>query len=290
MKKLILLTTIISGWLLWSCNDIEKKTISNEEAVTLLTESVTAYNLFASTQEEAFRYSEESENSLKSASMANEDYPQITIEPFDLNIWPKTITIDYGSENIEGIDGRMRRGILIISASNFASANNATWVITFDEYYQDDYKIDGTQTVQNKGLNSSNHHEYSCKIEDGVITSPNGKEFYFEQQTNREWIAGYDTHLFLTGNTEDFCDDEYLISGTHSGISSDGYLYEMSTKQDLHTNVCCRWIMEGILSVTLPDNDLSCEINYHPATETGELCNNQAAFTIMGEQIPITLP
>ncbi|MCK3682507.1 hypothetical protein [Maribellus sp. YY47] len=290
MKKLILLTILISTSLLWSCKDIEKKTISNEEATTLLTESITAYALFSSTQQQAFRYSEESENLLKSASGSNVEYPRISVEPLDLTTWPKTITINYGSENLEGIDGRMRRGSIVISAGNFASVDNASWVITFDDFYQDNYKIEGTQTVQNKGLNSNNHPEYSCKIEDGVITSPDGRVFHFEQQTTREWIAGSDTHLYTSGNAEDFCDDEYLISGTHKGVSSHGYLYEMSTKQNLHTNVCCRWIMEGILSVTLPDNDLKCEINFHPSAEADDLCNNQALFKIMGEQLTITLP
>ena len=290
MQKRIFLATLITGWLLWSCNDIEKKTISNEEAVTLLTESVTAYDLFSSIQDEAFQRGDVVENSLKSATKQNDTYPRLKVEPSDLTTWPKTITINYGSEEIEGIDQRMRKGSIIINASNFASLPNASWEITFDEYYQDGYKIEGTQTIQNKGLNSSNHPEYSCKVEDGAITSPDGKQFRFEQQTTREWISGYDTHLVLSGDTEDFCDDEYLISGSHSGISSHGYLYEMSTKQDLHVNVCCRWIMEGILSVTLPDNDLNCQINYHPSSETGDLCNNQAVFTIFEDQTPITLP
>ncbi|MFV0589791.1 MAG: hypothetical protein ACK5M7_00265 [Draconibacterium sp.] len=289
MKNLIFLTTIFLTTLLWSCNDIEKKTISNEETETLLTEAVTAFDLFSSMQEEAFRSSEQVEDSLKSASIVNVNYPTISIDPLDLTSWPKTIRINYGPEYIQGVDGRMRKGAIVISASNFASKVNATWIITSDDYVQDGYEIEGTQTAQYKGLNANNHPEYSCKIEDGTITSSTGKKFTFNQTTSREWIAGYDTHFLLTGNTEDYCDDEYLISGTHSGKSSDGYTYEMSTQQDLHTNVCCRWIMEGLLTVNLPNYDLSCQIDYRPSSETGDLCNNQAVFTIFGEQIPITL-
>jgi len=260
-------------------------------AQTLLTEAATAYNIYAKTQEEATKTVFDVENALntKSGQIISENYPLISIVPFNLTDWPKIITIDYGPENILGVDGRYRRGVLIITANNFSNVENTEWSISFDDYYQNDYKVEGMQTIKYTGLNNSGNPEYECSIADGMVTSPAGKVFYFEQQTTREWIIGYDTHYATTGNIDDLCDDEYLISGTHSGTSSDGYSYTMSTTEPIRLNVCCKWIMDGILTINLPDYNLNCEIDYRPDEETGEMCNNQAIFKIFGATYPFTM-
>lgn len=274
-----------------ACEITEKsKTINNDEAQTLLVEAVTAFSIYSKTQDEVAKAAIDTENLLKSTEMETGEYPQITIEPFNLIDWPKTITINYGVENHLGLDGRYRRGELVITANNFAHITNAVWDINFSDFYQNDHKVEGTQSIKYKGLNANNNPEYSCVISDGIITSPTGKVFYFEQQTNREWIAGDDTHFVLTGESADLCDDEYLISGIHSGVSSDGYSYSMTADEDpLHVNVCCKWVMDGKLQIELPDNNLECAIDFRNGAETGEMCNNVAAFTIFGVTYPIIM-
>lgn len=290
MKNIVAAVTALLILIMSSCNDINKKTMDNAEAQTLLTEAVVAYNIYSNTQEDATRTGLTLENSLKSGLLTSMEYPQVTVQPSDLTSWPKTITVNYGEENVTGVDGHNRRGIMVITAQNFPTIENASWVVTFDEYYFDDNKVEGTQTVKYTGANENGHPEYQCTLTDGIITTTEEKTFRFEQQTLREWISGYDTHYVLTGNQEDLCDDEYQITGTHSGVSSDGYTYTMSTSEPLLVNVCCKWIMEGKLQVNLNDAELNCEIDYHPATESGDLCNNQAVFTIFGVTVPITLP
>lgn len=262
--------------------------MDTSNAQTLLTEAVTAYSLFSNTQEEATRTGMQLE-SFKSAQIHTQDYPQITVEPNDPLSWPKTISVDYGPENVSGIDGRARRGVMIIVVQNFPGVENASWEVSFDEYYIDDYKIDGTQTITYKGVNASEHPEYNCTVTSGEITSPEGKSFLFEQNTTREWINGYDTHYVLTKNIDDLCDDDYLITGEHSGVSSEGYTYTMSTKEALQVNVCCQWIMDGKMIVELQDAELNCEIDYRPGNDTGDMCNNLATFNIFGNTIPVSL-
>ena len=290
MKKIVIPVITLLSFILSACNDVNQKTMNDGEAQTLLTEAVIAYNIFSTSQEEATRTALQVENSLKSGLITSTDYPQITVNTSDLTTWPKTIKLDYGPENITGIDGHERRGVMIITAQNFPSVENAVWIINFDEYYADDNKVEGTQTIKYRGTNANDHPEYTCTLTDGVITTPENKKFYFEQQTTREWISGYDTQFALTGNQEDLCDDDYVITGTHGGISSDGYTYTMSTTEPLKVNVCCKWIEDGKLTVELDDAELNCEIDYHTGAETGSLCNDQATFTIFGVTLPITLP
>lgn len=272
-----------------ACNEVDERIITAEEATVLVTEAATAYSIYASTQEEGTTAGFQSENMVKSAKTTSEDYPLISIEPLNLTSWPKTITVDYGPENITGLDNHQRRGKLVISADNFPSVNGAEWEITFDNFYHDNYKVEGMQTITYNGPNDSEHPVYTCTVGDGAITAPNGKKFYFEQHTQREWINGYDTHAVISGETADFCDDEYQITGTHGGKSSDGYTYSMSTSTPLIVGTCCRWIKEGVLFIGLDDNELSCEIDYRPANDTGDACNNMASITVFGETFEISL-
>ena len=276
--------------LISACDEVDKRTITSEEATVLVVEAATAYSIYASTQEEGTTAGFQSEDLLKSAKTTSQDYPQISIEPLDLTTWPKIITVDYGPENITGLDNHQRRGKLIITADNFPGVSGAEWEITFDDFYHDDYKVEGLQTISYNGPNASEHPVYTCSVNDGVIISPDGKRFYFEQQTLREWVNGYDTHAITSGETADFCDDEFQITGTHSGTSSDGYAYTMSTSTPLMVTNCCRWIQEGVLFIGLDDYDLSCEIDYRPESDTGDACNNLTSVTVFGETFEVNLP
>jgi hypothetical protein len=284
MKNTFVVGTLLLFLILSACKEVDQKTITTDEATVLVSEAATAYSIFASTQEEGTTAGFKSENMMKSAKTDADDYPNISIEPFDLETWPKTITVDYGPENVTGLDNHQRRGILLITADNFPGVTGAEWEITFDDFYQDNYKVEGVQTITYTGPNTSEHPLYTCTVSDGVITSTDDKKFYFEQQTKREWITGYDTPL-------NFCDDNYEITGTQSGKSSDGYTYTMSASTPLVVGTCCHWIKEGILYIGLDEYDLSCEIDYRPASDTGEdTCNNLASITVFEETYEVTLP
>ncbi len=291
MKNTILSLGFLILLALFSCKDVSKKTMSDGEAQTLLTEAATAYSIYAGTQEEATRAGLQSEGLLNKSAKAPapEGMPTISIDPKDLTTWPKTITVNYGPENITGLDGHERRGKMIITAQNFPDAEGAVWEIAFSDFYHDDNKVEGSQTIKYTGKNASEHPEYQCFVTEGMITTPNDKVFYFEQETTREWIAGYDTHYVLTGNLEDLCDDKYKITGSQWGTSSEGYNYRMSSAEPLVIGVCCRWVEEGVLSVNMDDYDLNCAIDFKPSGDAGD-CNNQASFSIFGVNVPIELP
>ncbi len=291
MKQKINVAIIAFVVLFMACDKIPtNEPISTTEAQTLLTEAATAYSIYAKTQNEGTKVAFEMDTRLKSGSLKSTEFPQVDITPENLTDWPKTITVNYGSENHLGWDGRYRRGTMIITASNWPNIENAQWDITFSDFYQNDHKIEGIQSIKYTGSNADGNPEYECHVTDGVVTTPNEKVFTFEQDTKREWIAGSDTHYVLTKDKNDFCDDEFLISGWHGGKSSDGYAYTMTSDSDpLHVNVCCPWVLDGKLTISIPNNDLSCTIDYRPDAETGDMCNGKVVFSIFGVDFPITL-
>lgn len=291
MKQKIQVLIVLLASLFAACDEIPiNDPITANEAQTLLTEAATAYSIYAKTQNEGTKVALESENLLKSGSVKSTEFPQVDIDPLNLTEWPKTITVNYGTENYLGLDGRYRRGTMIITASNFPNIEGAIWDITFSDFYQNDHKIEGVQSIEYTGASANNNPEYECNITDGVITTPEGKVLKFEQDTKREWIAGSDTHYALSGDKNDFCDDEYLISGWHGGESSDGYTYSMTSDADpLHVNVCCNWVLDGKLEISLYDETLNCSIDYRPDSETGDMCNSQVIFSIFDVDYPISL-
>jgi hypothetical protein len=290
MKNIFVLSGLFLMMFFTSCEETEKGSLDATQAQTVLTEAVTAYSIYAETQKEATKAAFDAENTLKSGQLYAVEYPQVTIEPFNATDWPKTITIDYGTENLQGQDGRYRRGVMVITASNMADVENTVWDIAYSDFYLNDYKVEGDHSVQYLGKNENNNPEYSGSIVNGKITSPEGKIFFFEQETTREMIAGQETHYVTSGNINDLCDDEYLVTGTHSGESSEGYTYTMSTEEPLHLSVCCKWVMDGKLAVSLPGSLLNFEIDFRPDGDTGEMCNNSAAFSVFGITYPVDLP
>ena len=84
----------------------------------------------------------------------------ISITPFDLITWPKTVVVDYGTTNCTGADGNNRRGIITAVFSGPFHDSLSTITIKLNNYYNNDYNIKGTQIVKNKGRNLLGHRVY----------------------------------------------------------------------------------------------------------------------------------
>lgn len=77
-----------------------------------------------------------------------------TITPWDLTTWPKTVVIDFGTTNCLCNDGPKRYYYCCI----YSSIPRLTVItVTLTNYYHNDYKITGTQTITNLGNNAAGH-------------------------------------------------------------------------------------------------------------------------------------
>ncbi|MGL4596122.1 MAG: hypothetical protein ACRCYO_01260, partial [Bacteroidia bacterium] len=75
-----------------------------------------------------------------------------------------TITVDFGSTNCTGNDGRNRRGkIKIYYTGNYRDVG-ATHTITFDNYFVNENQVLGTKTVVNNGPNGSGNTVFSIDV------------------------------------------------------------------------------------------------------------------------------
>jgi len=278
-KYFILLSFALLAIFAFSC----KEPVENdpppttEETLAALTEYSIVNKLYAdafSETDDAAKYTDDQIESGKKST--KEGYPTITIEPFDAVTWPKTVTVDYGPTNYLCQDGRYRRGVINFETTGFYHTEGTVITITFDNYYQNNYKVDGTQVVTNTGRNSEEHLVYTVVITDGVVTAPDSKVINYEESTSREWVDGESTIL-------DVCDDNYFITGNQNGMSSDSIVYTLTVQTRLDVLVCCHYIRGGILDVDM-EGLATISINYGDGT-----CDENAVVTILGTEYPIVM-
>lgn len=195
----------------------------------------------------------------------------ITITPFDLTSWPKTVTVDFGTTNCLCTDGRNRRGKVIMEITSWYRDSGCVVTVTPQDYYVNDYKVEGTKVITNLGHNSQQHLTYSVVVTNGKVTDPNGSA-YRTWNSNRvnEWISGESTVL-------NPWDDEYLITGSANGVTRNQKNYTITITSALNVCTCCRWIRDGKLTLTV-DNQTPIYVDYGPTLN----CDNEAIVTING--------
>ncbi|MEJ5268551.1 MAG: hypothetical protein WHW07_12205 [Bacteroidales bacterium] len=273
---LIIATLIILGY---SCKekDPQNNPPTNEQVLKAVQDYSIASKLFSDAFSESDKAAKNSDDQIDNHNQGQkEGYPIITITPFDAVTWPKNITVDYGNTNYLCQDGRYRRGKILIGTTGFYRQAGTVITVTFDNYYQNDHKVEGTQVITNNGRGEDGFLSYTVNINQGRITTPEDKVIIFNESTVRKWIEGEETLL-------QHCDDVYEIIGSQSGISSNQITYTLTVIEALNVQVCCRWIRGGILNLDI-EGLPTISVNYGNNT-----CDATATVTINGTENPIIM-
>lgn len=190
-----------------------------------------------------------------------------------------TITVDFGLVNCLCADGRNRRGKVIINYTGAYADSASVHTITFDNYYQNDNKIEGTKTVTNMGHNTSGQTYYNIVVA-GTITKADGTVITTAWNRVRTWVAGATTPL-------DWTDDVYRITGAGTITRPAGVVsVSIPAATPLEVHLDCKWIESGSIIYTLPSG-LTRTLNYGDTPA----CDNQAKLVLpSGIVKTITLP
>lgn len=200
--------------------------------------------------------------------------PLITITHPSDAVWPKTVTIDYGT-GCSGYYESTRSGKIIITVSGPRMVKGSKKTVTFDNYVINGIKVEGTKVIENLGYNNNQNMEFSVKLTGGKLTLPDGKTIQRTVEHKREITAG-----LLTKN---IWDDECLITGTASGVTINGKAYTNTITTALKWKRVCKFIVSGVVKIER-EGLVPVEINYG----TGE-CDALATVTRGGESKEITL-
>jgi hypothetical protein len=170
----------------------------------------------------------------------------VTVDHPDSTHFPKVVTIDYG----EGCtivfrdDTITRKGQIILTVTDRWFMPGAENIVTFNNFYLNDVKIEGTRTITNLGLNEELHLEMGIVLEGGKITFNDTTWMTRDANHVREWIRHYSPQ-----------NDTVLITGSANGTNVLGQQYSRVITEPLVLVHCqeykWRWvIVDGSVEVT----------------------------------------
>ncbi len=197
----------------------------------------------------------------------------VTISPLTPGVFPKTVTIDFGT-GCTGKDGHTRRGKIISVYTGRLKNTGTTVTTTFDGFYVDSIEVEGTHTIQNKS--TSSNLVFSMSLENGKLSTPSG-----------DYIAVNRTHTWTqtAGDTTTPASDVFQITGSSNcTIQVSGITWQWSTliTTPLVREFSCRWIVSG--QATITHGTKTAVLDYGAGT-----CDNAATLTVGGKVYNITL-
>lgn len=197
----------------------------------------------------------------------------ITVVPNIPHVFPKTVTIDFGTGCL-GRDGKFRKGKIVSIYTNPMVMPGAKVSTTFINYFVDSFKIEGTHITEN--TSTLNMQGWKVKVIDGKIINTNNNRW-------RKWNSVKDV-LQVTGNgTPNFpLDDIYKITGNAYGSNSAGHAWASLIVEPLIKKFVCPWIVKG--TVRLMRDGRTALLDYGNGN-----CDNQAIIYINGVPHIITL-
>ncbi len=185
---------------------------------------------------------------------------------------PGQIIVDFDTVNCLCSDGRTRRGKILVSYTGTYKDSNETRTITYEDYYVNDNKINGTQTITGMGLNTSGNLYYGVTIDGSIDVLDTLGALTYNATITREWTAG--------SQTRQRGDDMYSLTGSGRGVNIYGNNYAFNALEPIMkpTAITCRYFTEGILEVQ-PQGRTFRSINYGNGS-----CDNTAIVTIDRKQ------
>lgn len=283
MKKIIGISFIILTAVLFSCQNDKVSILTDEELMekaARITLTETNLEALSTTSEYEVEFYANAEQMLshwwrmgkkwhwtnKLHYMVNK-CPDVTVEEGENDGYPKIITLNYG-DGTELKNRKVLSGVITIEISGPRYSTSFTRLVTYENFAIDTVQIAGTSLIEiNKenetfrNFTSDLTFTISGEVVDKVVTRSSNRTW--------TWIEGMET-------TEDQTDDVIHIEGVVNAASGTD-TYKKEIIDELVRKGDCRFIVEGIVQVTLNDNLVST-LDYGD----GE-CDDVATLTVTGK-------
>jgi len=188
----------------------------------------------------------------------------VTVTP--LTGFPKTIVIDFGVTGCTSLNGITRRGKINIILTDSLRRSGSVATMTFENYYVNGYKVEGTITWTNTSAPGSKSWNRTCT--NGKITAPDGRWWKHSGTQNLVQTAGVATHLNLL-------DDVFSITGNCTVENSAGRSRTATIINALQKKTICANIDMGTIKIQGP--------NHYAIIDFGNgNCDNLATISIDG--------
>ena len=166
----------------------------------------------------------------------------VTVTP--QNGFPKTILIRFDSTCVSP-RGIVRKGVIRIVISDSLRRSGSTAVMTFENYFVNNFKREGTHTWTNTSLPGGK--SWQRKVQGGKITAPNGRFWLHESVKDVVQTAGVNTRATLL-------DDIFSITGNASITNPQGVTRTASIILALQKKYICHNIDKGRIRFQGPNH------------------------------------
>lgn len=275
MKKTLLVSFLLSGWLLLpSCEKNEQPKVSGndvEESVNL----ATADDIYDEVEEIADQAWEAASSGLKDGGSDRPRLAPCAVISIDTLAVPRVMTIDFGEVNCLCNDGKYRRGQIIVTFTGRYRRPGAVITHTFRQYYVNDNHVQGTKVMTNLGLNEQGLMVFQHEVQGSITFAADGRVVSWVSEKTRTWIEGRETPGWR--------DDVFLIEGNSTASSSGGGSMTRVITNPLRRELNCRWFVSGTI-ITTPGERPERTLDFGDGS-----CDNLATLTIGDQTTTIIL-
>ncbi|MCF8295587.1 MAG: hypothetical protein K9I34_05930 [Bacteroidales bacterium] len=257
-----------------SCDRFDNPVVDNSDT----RDDALAESLFDNTSDvadEAYKFS--SSASFKSYT-ANDTLfigTCVTIT-LDTVSFPYLLTIDFGTTNCLCNDGKYRRGAIQVSFNGGYRQPGTVLSYSFNDYYVNDNKLEGSKVVTNNGYTADSTLMYSVQVIGTIYKANNAGVITWNADKTREWIEGINTWIKW--------DDVYLLEGTAEGVDVNGNNWSREITSPLRKELNCGHIVSGTMEFTR-ENHPTRYIDFGTGT-----CDDTITVTVNGNIYTVTLP
>ncbi len=185
----------------------------------------------------------------------------VTIAPLGTT-WPKTMTVDFGT-GCTGPNGVTRKGKIIAVLSDRILQAGTTVAVSFDNYFVNNYKVEGNVLFTNNGGTGLN---VTRQTTNGKLTYPDGTTFY-------TYTGSHTLAQTAGAGTLTFVDDVFSITGGGTTGSSAGNTLTTNITTPLVKATACHNVSAGVTQFTY--NNISGSLNFGNGN-----CDNLATLTV----------
>ncbi|WP_281235202.1 hypothetical protein [Flavobacterium gelatinilyticum] len=169
-----------------------------------------------------------------------------------------TKTIDFGVDGCTLDNGNTVKGKMMVSFANDFSASTQTISYTFEGFYHNGKKLQGSKSIERTVKATdllAEEHPVSTAAIDLTITFDDGSVYSRKGSLVKEMTAGYDTWF----NWED---NVFVVTGSGSTTLPNGDTFAANITTPLEFKASCRksFAVKGVVSIT--KNGASAIIDY----------------------------
>lgn len=281
--KILFIASLVAFTFFTSCDSNDK---SNDPATSSVTSDQVATDAkIDATIDDVSTIIDDQYTMRQSITSKTGTHPKSMLPSCALTTWTYvdgifTGSIDFGTEGCALENGNILKGKITLSFSGNFTSPEQTISYTFDNFYHNGKKIQGSKTItrtqESTELLEAIHPVYTCTI-DMTITFEDETVYSRIGNNTREYIEGFDT-------IDDCYDNVFLVTGTQTTNKPNGDTWQSTIKTPLRYESACKKPFPVSGTISKVKNGVETLVDYG----NGE-CDNLATITTDGVTTPIEL-